>query len=512
MSKSSYVLKIQKGGTVYTCDLYDTPEEARGVTQSSPLFRCNIGGINLYASSIGVAYSDFSLEGTPLAIYNDGRNTFYVCQRSYFKISITTKANETITVTASNKPLGESGTGSFSFTSGTKYFPYGTTWTATVAGATGWNAGALSPGSSGTLTNANVTVTAGAATQKTFTLKCNSVANQAITLKYKKKNADGTFAAEATLAEGSSATVTYGTTWTASVSPSTGWNAGALSPGTSGTVTANTTVTAAAATHKTYVLTLAAESHQTITLYYKNHNGSALATSWTKKTSTSSAQTFTLGHGSKWYATVAGATGWNAGTISGAGSSSSPNTLTAAHTVNASAATHKTFTLKSTSEANQTLTVKYKNYNGTSFAAEKTLAEGDSVTVGYGTTWTATLTASAGYTKGTLSPGSSGTVKGNVTVSATAAYKPTVTIKIVDNTSPDYIVSYTNTSGVASEYMDKAGTYSFQINSGTKVSFYNTESGAAYIKQDGVSKGSIGHKATWTSGAITTNTTIAVNW
>lgn len=354
MSKSSHVLKVQKGDTVYTCDLYTTTAEA-AVYGASAYFPVNVNGTTLYAplyptTFSQVFYDDF---GTPVHIEKDGTEKILAIH-SLIRLGITAVANETITVTA----------GGVSWTSGNKWFPYGTTWTAKVTGATGWNAGALTPGASGTLTNANVTVTAGAAT------------------------------------------------------------------------------------HKTYILTLAATTNQTITLYYKNHNGSALATSWTKKTSTSSAQKFTLGHGSQWYATVAGATGWNAGTISGAGSSSSPNTLTAAKTVSATAATHKTFTLKSTSEANQTITVKYKNYNGTSFAAEATLAEGGSVTVGYGTTWTATLTASAGYTAGTLSPGTKGTVTANTTISATnaTAIKRTVTFNI-GGTYPKFTVTYKNKSG-----------------------------------------------------------------
>lgn len=463
MSKSSYVLKIQKGSTVYTCDLYTTQEEARStVYPTYRLFKVNINGQTLYAPFTSTLNNDG--ESTPLVcpiFLSEGTDTLYcVAQKSYFRIAITTKENETITVTASNKPVGETGTGSYPFTSGSHWFPYGTTWTASVAGATGYNAGSLSPGTKGTLTNANVTVTAGAASLKTFVLTLAATTHQTIKIQYQPRNADGTMGSwTSDIASGSSAktyTLRYGSKYkVTSFAAATGWNHGTLKNGSANgavnteyTLTGAITISATAATHKTYVLTLAAESHQTITLYYKNHNGSTLATSWTKKTSTSSDQQFTLGHGSQWYATIAGATGWNAGTISSAGTEKSPNTLTAAHTVNATAATHKTFTLKATSEAHQTLIVKYKNYNGSTYAKEKQLAEGDSVTVGYGTTWTASVKADTGYKAGALSPGTKGTVTANTTISVTnaTAIECTVTFNI-GGTYPRFTVTYKNKSG-----------------------------------------------------------------
>jgi len=239
-----------------------------------------------------------------------------------------------------------------------------------------------------------------------------------------------------------------------------------------------------------------------------------LETSWTKKTSTSSAQKFTLGHGSQWYATVAGATGWNAGTISGAGSESSPNTLTAAHTVSATAATHKTFTLKATSEAHQTLTVKYKNYNGSTYATEKQLAEGDSVTVGYGTTWTASVKADTGYKAGTLSPGTKGTVTANTTISVSDA-KP-ITPVITFNLSLLNVsckVTYTNTSGQSkTETITGIKTikYTIKYNTTVKIECPNNsslESAYVTIKKGSDTQTTLYLGSSWTSGKHTANTT-----
>lgn len=447
MSLSNYRLKIQQGSTIYTCDLYTTPEEARSVAFADhPRVCVNIGGTTYYCGTCGDNSSDFVREGSPIAVFYDSTipRTYHIAQKAFFNIGITASANQTITVTASDKPLGESGTGSFSFTSGTKYFPYGTTWTASVSPSTGWNAGALTPGSSGTLTNDNVKITAGAAT------------------------------------------------------------------------------------HKTYVLTLAATTHQTITLYYKNHNGSALATSWTKKTSTSSDQKFTLGHGSEWYATIAGTTYYSHGTISNPGTESNPNTLTAAHTVSATAATHKTYTITLTQKANETVTIHYKNHNGTSLATSWS-TKTSSVTLGHGSQYYCTISASTGYKAGTItSPGtasSPNTLTAAKTISFTAAtaITPKITFtRTADGYDPDtprFSVTYTNTSG-SSKTVNDPSSVTIKYNTTIKIT----------CKQDGVKPGGSGtyycgmkilqgstvkkekmlENSYWTSGKLTSNTTFKI--
>lgn len=433
-----------------------------------------------------------------------------------FTLTLSATSNQTITLKYKNKKsdgtfeseVTKTSTGSAqSFTVG-----YGTTWTASVAGATGWTAGALSPGTSGTITAA-VTISAAAATYKTFTLTLAAMnTNQTITLKYKNKKSDGTFESEVTKTSTGSAqavTVGYGTTWTASVSPSTGWNAGALSPGASGIVTATTTVSCAAATYKTFTLTKSAtnaSTNQTLTVQYQNKTSSGIfdtkttlssgsvtlgygshwwgtvsnvTTGWnagaitnaggdsssltsnitvsiaaatyksftlTKSaTNASTNQTLTvqyqnkassgsfgtkttlssgsasLGYGSHWWGTASPSTGWNAGAVTNPGGDSS--SLTSNITVSVAAATHKTFTLTLAAATNQTITLKYKDYNGSSFASEVTktsTSSAQSFTVGYGTTWTATIAGASGYNAGTLSA-SSGTVTAATTVSASAA-------------------------------------------------------------------------------------------
>lgn len=161
----------------------------------------NIGGTTYYCGTCGDSSSDLAREGSPIAVFYDSTipRMYHIAQKAFFSIGITASANQTITVTASDKPLGESGTGSFPFTSGTKYFPYGTTWSASISGDTGWNAGTLKNGSTDitagttyTLTNANVTVNATAASLKTYTLTLAATSNETIKIRYKARNADGT--------------------------------------------------------------------------------------------------------------------------------------------------------------------------------------------------------------------------------------------------------------------------------------------------------------------------------
>lgn len=418
MSKSTHTLKVTKGSTTYTCDLYTTTAEAK--VYNSAYLPVTVDGTNLYAALYPTTYSQVFYDdyGTPVHIEKGGTE-YVLATKSLIRLGITAVSNETITVTA----------GGASWTSGNKYFPYGTTWTATVAGATGYNAGSLTPGSSGTLTNANVTVTAGAASLKTYTLKLNATTHQTITLKYKNRNAANTgFEAEVTKTSTSSAqsfTVRHGTTWTATIAGATGWTAGALTPGSSGTVTAATTVSAGSATYKTFTLKLNATSHQTITLKYKNKKSDGTFDSEVTKTSTSSAQSFT---------------------------------------------------------------------------------------VGYGTTWTASLAAATGYTKGTLS-GSSGTVTAATTVSATAATAITPKITFTwtaDGWTPTATITYTNTSG-SSATATKPSSVTIKYNTTIKIT--DTKNSSRYylkITQGSTYKKAIHNKESWTSGALTANTTFKI--
>lgn len=127
--------------------------------------------------------------------------------------------------------------------------PYGTTYTITYTGNTGYNGGATK---TGTVTS-TTTVTHNTATLKTYTFTITQSANQTITVVCGGTSHTSTF------------TATHGQTWTASISASTGYNAGTLSA-TSGTVTGAVTVSATAATLKIYTYTINQPTGGTITV------------------------------------------------------------------------------------------------------------------------------------------------------------------------------------------------------------------------------------------------------
>ena len=265
MSKSSHTLTVQKGSTSYVCDLYTTTAEA-AIYGTSFYLPVNVSGTALYAPLYPLTWSQtfYDQFGTPVHV-NRGGTEYVLAKKSLGQINITTKSNETITVSA----------GGQSWTSGAKYFPYGTTWSASVSASTGWTAGSLSPSSSGTLTNANITVTAGNAT------------------------------------------------------------------------------------HKNYKITLTQKANETLTLHYRNYNGSSYG-SWATTTGS-----VTLGHGSQYYSTISASTGYTAGSITNAGSASSPRTLTGAVTIQFNAATIQKFYLRYGASTE----VRYNNASGSKISS-----------------------------------------------------------------------------------------------------------------------------------------------
>nr|DAF51797.1 MAG TPA: hypothetical protein [Podoviridae sp. ctHMt20] len=146
------VLKMycKKGNTTYPVDLYTSSQETGMQTNlckkivtgtQSEFFR-----LSTYLQN-GAAGGD-----TPMRVKLNN-NVYKVTQHGEFKITITPSENQTITCTANG----------ITWTSGTKWFPYGTKWTAKVEGISGYNPGTLSA-TSGTLINNDVTLSATPAT------------------------------------------------------------------------------------------------------------------------------------------------------------------------------------------------------------------------------------------------------------------------------------------------------------------------------------------------------------
>lgn len=471
MTKSSNTLKVQKGSTVYTCDLYDTTAEAK-VYGASGYLPVKVGSANLYAPlypATGWTQGFYDNYGTPVHVKN-GSTEYVLAQKSLIQLNITAVAHQTITVTTNINGVYSSP----SWTSGNRYYPYGTTWSVSHTSDTGWTKGTLSPANSGTLTNANITITATAATHNTYKITLPSTSNQTITIHYKNHN--GSSLATSWSTTTSSITLGHGSQYYLTVAASTGYNAGSISNAGSSssplTLTAARSVTIGAASLKSYVLTLAATSNQTIKIRYKARNADGtMPSSWSSEISSgSSAKTYTLRHGSQYQITAFSAsTGYNTGTLKNgstnvSASTSTTYTMTVAITVSATAASLKTYTLtKSATNAstNQTLTVKYlpRNANGTYPTTWSTLSSG-SVTLRHGSRWQGTVSANTGYTAGTVTNpgGTSSSMTGNVTVSVSAA-KPIQYYLRYDNKF--LVVKKNNSSGAT-------------ISSGSKVNYNQT--------------------------------------
>ena len=200
-----------------------------------------------------------------------------------YRIIIKQTENTITTVTATSS-LDSNYT--ITWTTGTKSFPYGSTWTAYTEGVTGYTAGEVNL-PSGTLTSDTYIYAQSAAKKNECTLTITQSAHQTITV----------------TANGNKYTNTvsfpYGTTYTVAIEPAEGYNAGTLNK-TSGTLTGNDSISATAATLKQFTLTITQSEHQTITV---TANGNKYTSS------------VKLDYGTKWTASIKPDTGYNAGTL-----------------------------------------------------------------------------------------------------------------------------------------------------------------------------------------------------
>lgn len=236
-------------------------------------------------------------------------------------------------------------------------------------------------------------------------------------------------------------TAPYGSTYIATVTPNTGYNAGTLNH-SSGTITDNITISVSAATIKQFTVTITQSANQTIKV---TCNGTAHTSS------------FTANYGSTYTTTVTPNTGYNAGTLN-----HTSGTVTGDLTISATAATIKQFTVTITQLANQTITVKC---NGQSYTS--------SFKANYGSTYTASVSVSNSvyYTPGTLNH-TSGTITGNITISATAATLKKYTITVTQPANGKITVN----GSVGTSFTYNAGTsvkVQATANSGYKVTALN---------------------------------------
>lgn len=312
-----------------------------------------------------------------------------------------------------------------------------------------------------------------------FTVSITQSDNQTITVTCNGSNHTSSFTALA------------GSYYTVRVTPSTGYTTGTPNV-TSGYVNSNISISATAATKATYLFTINKTSNQTITV---NYGGT------TYKSTASANTTFTATYGEKWTATIAGATGYNPGTLS-----ATSGTITGAVTLSATAATIKTFTLSFGATTNQTYVA---TIGGTSKAATSSAT---SYTVNYGTSYSVAYTAisaSAAYTY-TASSAVSGTVTSNVNVPAKTATANVryYLLKVPAVSNQYYTLKLTASStygGTLPSYTTTATQAAQNSGNGLSVPYGTTYSITYSSPSDGYSVGAA------KSGTVTSATTITHN-
>lgn len=290
-----------------------------------------------------------------------------------FTFTINQSANQTITVTCN----GTAHTSTFTAT-------YGDKWTATIAPATGYNAGKLSA-TSGTISGA-VTISATAAAIKTFTLSFGATTNQTYTATIGGST-------KAATASATSYTVNYGTTYSVAYTANSATAAYTYtaSSAVSGTVTAATSIPAKSATAalRYYTLTVPATTNQSYTLKLTTNStyGGKLPSYTT--TATKSAQTLSVPYGTTYSITYTADSGYNPG-------SAKSGTVNGNTTVTHNAATVATATVTIIQSANQTIHVYTPQKSG---GTDHT----STFTCPIGTTYEAEVVAASGYLPGDLS-------------------------------------------------------------------------------------------------------------
>ena len=270
--------------------------------------------------------------------------TATAAKKKKFTVTITQSANQTIHVM--HKGVDKTST----FTA-----EYGDEIDISITPNTGYNAGTVTPKGKVTVTS-NVSVSATAAQIKKFTVSAQQFTEQTITMTRKDTNATSTT---------SWSNVPYNIQVTATIALKSAYanshTKGTLNA-TSKTITANYQFTASGATWKTYKITIAKQTNQTITVYYTEPGGSK------KKlvSSTSAAvPSPALKYGTTWEASVAGIGNYNPGTLS----PGTRGTLTAATTITSSTAQPKDITITFTKVSNPKFKVTYTNGSGSSVSA-----------------------------------------------------------------------------------------------------------------------------------------------
>ena len=401
-TKASFIISIRQSahqtiqvthnGSVYTEDFAPVYYGDVVTAKVIPDEGYNAGKVN---ASRYTATDNFLFEADPAIIkMQKVKIPATTNQTITFKYTIPGQSEVTVTSTKSVQELT---------------LPYFTTWTASVVAEEGYNAGTLSQ-TSGTV-KGDVIISVSGAQIKRFTVKAQQSANQTITLTRKDTN-------KTTTSQWTD--VPWGTTVTATIAASTGYNPGTLNA-TSRVIKADYTFSAAtSATYKIYTLTLKATTNQTIVLTYTRPGKSAVTIR-----SGSADKTVSVEHFTVLESVMEAHPPYTTGKVSASGNS----TVTGNVTVSATAPKYVTYTMTIKGTTNQTITFKYKNPGQSAWTTITSTTADKKITIEYGASWTATVTPiNNKWEAGKLNL-TSGTMNGNTTISATAAKRIIFSVK-----------------------------------------------------------------------------------
>lgn len=225
-------------------------------------------------------------------------------------------------------------------------------------------------------------------------------------------------------------TAPYGSTYTASITPNAGYNAGTINS-FSGTITNNITISATPATLKQLTVVINKYEHQTIKVVCDGKEYT---------------DTFTAPYGSTYTVSIIPDIGYNVGKLNNIGGA-----LTENISISATEASIKQFTVTIIQSKNQTITV---DCNGTKYTS--------TFTAPYGSTYTTTVTPNTGYNAGILNH-TSGTVTGDLTISATAATIKQFTVTITQSANQTITVKCNGQSYTSSFKANYGSTYTASV-------------------------------------------------
>ena len=352
--------------------------------------------------------------------------------RNNYNIYIPPTTNQTITVNYTNSTTGESGTITSSEISKSIRLPYESVYTVTVTAIDGYNAGKLS--TNGGVLKGNINISISNATRKTYSVKLPITNNQTINFSY----IDFITGSNVEFSSKSNTDVIINnipveSTYSVTVSATTGYNPGTLNIPSSGTITGNLSITVTDITPKNYTLTILQVENQTIKAELPN------GTFITETTSLPYDQLFT--------SVITANEGYNAGTTKVTGDfeqlSSTQYRVKGNLILSANNVTPKKYALNIIQQDYQTIKVKLLPQN--TYVTVTSLID-------YNQEFSIEVIPNTGYDAGTISiSGNFETISTNryrnkigCTINVSPATRTGVTITIPKTTNQVLKVNYTN--------------------------------------------------------------------